>query len=220
MWWRFWQWNRRDADLDEELAHDLSLETEERVQSGMSYPDAECASRKDFGNVLLVKEATRDVWIWRSLEILTQDLRYAVRTLRRSPGFAATSILALTLGVGVNTAIFTIFDQIAFRPLPVKDGDRIVAIYETFYGRVDRKMHGNIHMLSYSEFLNYQNHNQVFREIAAYADVRHLTLAGTQPEPVSGLLVTHDYFRVLGAAPELAGRFSAKNFHRLILSPC
>src|SRR5438128_1829724 len=147
MEWRFWRWKRRDAELDEEIAHDLLLEAEERARSGISRRDAECASRKDFGNVLLVKEATREVWAWR--------------TLRQSPGFAATSIMALALGVGVNTAIFTIFDQIAFRPLPVKDGDRIVGLYETFHGQFDRNMHGNIHMLSFPEFVNYQAHNRV-----------------------------------------------------------
>lgn len=207
MTWRFWHRRNRDAELDEEIAHDLLLETEEGVRSGMSRGEAERASRQDFGNVLLTTEATRQIWAWRTLEILAQDLRYAARTFRHSPGFAATSVLALALGIGANTAIFTVFDQIAFRPLPVKDGDRIVGIYETFHGRFDRNMHGNIHMLSYPEFLNYQAHNRVFTEFAAYAEIRHLSLAGTQPEPISGLLVTPGYFRVLGADTGLGRTF-------------
>src|SRR5258708_34507312 len=97
MWWSFWRRNRSDAKLDEEIAHDLTLETEERVHSGMSRQDAERASRKDFGNVLLVKEATRKVWTWTSIETLVQALRYAARTLREGHGFAVTSILALAL---------------------------------------------------------------------------------------------------------------------------
>ncbi len=110
------------------------------------------------------------MWTWTSIETLVQDLRYAARTLRQSPGFAVTSILALSLGIGVNTAIFTVFDEIAFRPLPIKDGDRIVGIYQTFHGRFERGVHGNIHLISYPEFLNYQAHNRVFTDIAAYAD--------------------------------------------------
>jgi putative ABC transport system permease protein len=127
--------------------------------------------------------------------------------LRQSPGFAATAVLAVALGVGVNTAIFTIFDQIAFRPLPLKDGDRIVGVYETFHGRFDRNMHGNIHMLSYPEFLNFKAHNRTFTDIAAYAEVRRLTLAGAQPEAVSGMLVTDDYFRVMAATAAVGRTF-------------
>jgi macrolide transport system ATP-binding/permease protein len=128
-----------------------------------------------------------------------QDLRYAARTFRRSPGFAATAVIALALGIGVNTAIFSIFDQMAFRPLPVKDGDRLVGVYETFRGTFSRNMHGNIHMISYPELVKYEEHNQVFTGMAAYANVRALTLAGAQPEAVLGLLVSRNYFRVLGA---------------------
>ena len=210
MWWRIWNRKRRDDDLDAEIAHDLLLETEERIQEGMPRREAESASRKDFGNVLLVKETTREIWAWRTLEILAQDLVYAVRALRRSPGFAVASILALALGVGVNSAIFTIFDEIAFRPLPIPGGDRVVGIYETFHGQFNRNMHGNSHMLSYSEFQNYQAHNRVFTEMAAYAQVRRLTLAGAQPERVSGVLVTENYFRILGGRMAMGRAFAGE----------
>src|SRR5215471_13661960 len=101
--WRFWRLKRRDAELEEEIAHDLWLDAEERVAAGLSPADAERASRKDFGNVALIKEAAREAWTWRTFEILAQDLRYAVRTLRRSPAFAATAITTLALGIGVNS---------------------------------------------------------------------------------------------------------------------
>ena len=210
MEWRFWRWKRRDREIEEEIAHDLLLETEENIGSGMPRREAEMASRRDFGNVLRAQEETREVWVWRSLEILAQDLRYAARMLRQSPGFAATAILTLALGVGANTAIFTVFDEMAFRPLPVKDGERIVAIYESFHGRFDRNMHGNIHMLSYGEFVNYRARNQVFTEMAAYAEVRRLTLGSTPPEAVAGLLATEDYFRVLSAGTALGRTFTAE----------
>src|SRR5207247_943284 len=149
MWWKIWERKRRETDLDEEIAHDLALDADQRVREGVSLEDARRASRRDFGNVTLVKETTRGVWGWIWVEVLLQDLRYAWRTLRKSPAFAATAIVALALGIGVNTAMFTIFDQVALRPLPVKDGDRLVGIFETFHGRFSRTMYGSTHMLSY-----------------------------------------------------------------------
>jgi len=209
MQWLFWRRRNREAELEEEIAHDLWLDAQERARSGQDVAEAERASRKDFGNVLLIKEATREIWTSRTLEVAAQDLRYTVRTLRHSPAFATTAVLTLALGLGVNTAMFTIFDQIAFRPLPIADGGRVVAIYESFRGTFDRKIHGNSHMLSYHEFREYESQNHVFSEIAAYADIRQLTLDSGEPEPVSGVLVTHDYFKVLRAKIALGRSFAA-----------
>jgi putative ABC transport system permease protein len=194
---------KKQSDLDDEIAHDLALDAAQRVREGASPEQASRESRRDFGNVTLAKEDTRAAWGFLWVEVLLQDLRYAARTLRRSPGFAATAIATLALGIGVNTAIFTIFDQIAFRPLPIPDGDRLVGINESFHGRFSRSMYGNIHMLSYPELQYYAAHNHVFTSIAAYTSVRGLSLAATPPESLSGLLVTGDYFRVLGGRPAL-----------------
>jgi hypothetical protein len=195
--WSFWKRKQRERDLDDEIAHDLALNAEERVHEGASREEAVHASRRDFGNLALVKEETRRVWGWMWLEVLVQDLRYAARTLRKSPAFAATAIVALALGIGVNTACFTIFDQVAFRPLPIPDGDRIVAISESFHGRFSRTMHGNLHLLSYPELVYYAEHNRVFMHMAAFAAAKGLALDGTPPEIVFGYLVSGDYFRML-----------------------
>jgi hypothetical protein len=150
--WSFWKRKQRERDLDDEIAHDLALNADERAREGAPMEEAVRESRRDFGSVAIVKEETRGVWGWVWLEVFLQDIRYGVRTLRKSPGFAVTAVVALALGIGVNTACFTIFDQIAFRPLPIPDGDRLVAVSESFQGRFSRKMHGNIHLLSYPEF--------------------------------------------------------------------
>ena len=212
MWFSFWRRKRRDEDLDEEIAHDLMLETEKRVREGMSPEEAAKTSRKDFGNVSLVKETTREAWGWRRIEELTQDLRYAFRTLRGSPAFAFTAIATLALGIGANSAIFSIFDQVAFRPLPVKDGQQLVGVYESFHGRYSRHVYGNVHLISYPEFLNYLAQNRVFTGMAAYAEVGDLTLAGSTPESIGGLLVSQDYFSTLGGKAALGRTFSADEF--------
>lgn len=102
--WRFWRWRQRDNDLNDEFAHDLAAATEERVRSGISRAEAELASRRDFGNVSLLKEDVREIWIWASLQRLSQDVRYGWRTLRSDLLFTSMAVLSLALGIGANTA--------------------------------------------------------------------------------------------------------------------
>src|SRR5918999_5902045 len=109
--WTFWR-KRRDTDLDDEIAYDLALDAEERVRSGTSREEAERASRRDFGNVGLVKEGIREMWGWTSFERLGQDLRYGWRTLRKNPLFTSMAVLSLALGIGANTAIYSFMDAI------------------------------------------------------------------------------------------------------------
>ena len=110
--WRFWRWKQRDKDLSDEIAHDLAAEAEERVRSGTPRVDAEFASCRDFGNTSLVKEDLRDIWIWASLQRLSQDIRYGWRTLRSNLLFTSMAVLSLALGIGANTAIYSVVDAI------------------------------------------------------------------------------------------------------------
>src|SRR5580700_889926 len=119
MRWDFWRRKRRESDLDDEIAYDLALDAEERIRSGVTRQEAEWASRRDFGNVLLLKEGMREMWGWTSLERLGQDLGYGWRTLRKNQLFATMAVLSLALGIGANTAIFSFMDAILMRALPV-----------------------------------------------------------------------------------------------------
>lgn len=196
-----------EQEFSAELESHLALLQEEFERRGMSPHEARRQARLKLGGADQTRELYHDARTFSWLDQLARDLRYAIRQLLRSPGFATTAILTLALGIGANSAIFTVFDEVAFRPIPVKDGARVMGVYESFRGQYSRNVFGNIHMLSYSEFQNYQAHNHVFSVMAAYADARGLSLEGERPTPVSGLLVTDNYFSVLGVTPALGRTF-------------
>src|SRR5262245_39267734 len=132
MSWRLWRRKQCETDLDDEIAHDLALDTEERIRAGVAREEAKLASRRDFGNVLLLKEVIREMWGWTSLQRLGQDLRYGWRTLRKNPLFATMAVLSLALGIGVNTAIFSFMDAILIRALPVqRPGELVILNWRT-----------------------------------------------------------------------------------------
>ena len=120
----------KDDDLAREIETHLELEAEERVADGASEDEARDAARRAFGNVLRVREDARAVWTAPWLDHLHQDLRYAARSLRKTPGFTAAAILTVALGIGANTAIFTVVNSILLRPLPFPESGRVVRLFE------------------------------------------------------------------------------------------
>src|SRR5271165_6288352 len=123
-------WRRRNLynDLAEEMRAHVEEKREQFIREGMSREEATHAARRAFGNATLIEERGREAWQWPRLESLMADARFALRQLRKSPGFAATAILTLALGIGANTAIFTLIDSIMLRPLPYPQQEKLMRI--------------------------------------------------------------------------------------------
>jgi hypothetical protein len=137
---------------------------------------------------------------------LWQDVRYSIRTFRKQPGFAIVAVLALALGIGVNTGIFTILNAIALRPLPVADAGRVVSVYQSFRGKINRNANGSISYFSYPEYLNYRDNNHVLSGLAVSANAP-ASLGGADARHIEGQVV--NFFTVLGRSPILGREFSA-----------
>jgi hypothetical protein len=121
---------RQNDELDEEVRSHLRLAVEDRIARGESPEQAEQNAAREFGNVIVVKETTRDMWGWMWIDEWRQDLAYAFRALRKAPAFTAVAVLTLMIGVGANTAMFSIVQAVVLRPLPLPDSDRLVALRE------------------------------------------------------------------------------------------
>ena len=127
-WRRYLERSRRDRELAQEIAHYIAQETEDNIARGMTPADARLAALRRFGNRQTVREAVYRMNSVNWLEVVVQDLRYGLRQLRRRPGFALAAIVSLALGIGANTAIFTMVDQIMLRLLPVEKPHELVRL--------------------------------------------------------------------------------------------
>ncbi len=194
MSFRFW-WSKRDEELEEEIQSHLRMAADERADRGEAVKDAELSARREFGNIEMVKEVTREAWGWKMISDLAQDARFGLRMLGRNRGFTTVGVLTLALGIGANTAIFSLIEAAMLRMLPVKDPQQLVLV-GNFNGEQA------IDSFSYPQFTFMREHSRS-SNMFAYADI-HLNLsAGDVTEDASGLLVSEDYFSVLGLQPFL-----------------
>src|SRR5580692_10579862 len=127
-----WSALRRKDDLSEELESHIKMAIADRIARGESPAEAHRAATREFGNVPLVADVTRERWGWLRLENFVQDIRYALRQLWKTPGFTATAILTLALGIGANTAIFTLVNAMLLKNLPVADPNALARIGDAY----------------------------------------------------------------------------------------
>ena len=196
---KWWRRQKQERDLDRELRAHLDLEAEERRDSGFRPDDARYAAQRNLGNTLQLKETVREVWGWTWVEQIAQDLIYALRLLRKSPGFSAVAILSLTLGIGANTAIFGLIDALVFKSLPVRDPRSLLFLAKQTQRGLDTAFY-------YETYARLSSGQPFLQELAAYTDqIRMNVIVTGDPEPVMGQLVSGNYFDVLGVPPA-AGR--------------
>jgi predicted permease len=186
-----------DRDLREQFAAHLDEATDAYIQQGLSPDAARRAARLDFGSVAGAVEACRDAR-GRWFGDLSADVRYGLRTLRRTPGFAAIAVLSLAMGIGANTAIFSVVNALMFRPRSVADPDRIVELF------VGDRSHP-YETTSYPSYIDLRDRNEVLTGLAGYGIVQFTLAAGDDVEQVWGEAVSANYFDVLGVRP-LTGR--------------
>jgi hypothetical protein len=189
MWWR----RKRNAELNREIESHLDLEAEE--QNGDRH-----AARKAFGNATLVKEDTRAAWGRTMLERLAQDVRYAVRCLRKKPAFTVVAIASLALGIGANTAIFAVVNGVLLRPLPYPEPERLVRLWETL---PKRNITANV--VNAWNFLDWRERTSSFEAIAAMQALSANLTGQGEPVSVRAIQVSTTFFSILGVQP-LIGR--------------
>ncbi|MPY91260.1 MAG: FtsX-like permease family protein [Luteitalea sp.] len=193
--------NRSDHDFSEEIQAHLQIEADRLVQEGMERQEAMAAARRAFGNETRSRERFYESSRWMWLDHLTRDLQYALRQVRRSPVSAATIILSLALGIGANTAIFSLADQALLRVLPVEKPEELVLL--EWDGSFVGDWNGNGNMLSHPLFRELRDENDVFTDMfARHPEDVHLS-TGEQSAPVRADIVSGSYFSTLGVQPAL-----------------
>jgi len=190
-------------DLAEEIQSHLEMEKQEHVESGMPADEAHYAALRRFGNVTLTQERSREMWGWRSLAALLQDLKYGARLLLASPSFTVVAVLTLALGIGANTAIFSVVNGVLLRPLPYPEPDRIVLLGLIYRGEAKSTN------FSAKQFDFWKTHRDPFQDLAATTSVGFNLGGVSRPERVRALRVSTGYFRVMGVRPSLGREFLA-----------
>jgi predicted permease len=194
---------RFDRELEEEMQFHLEMQAEENQENGLDAKEARHAARRQFGNATLLRETSREMWGWASIERLLQDVRFAVRILRRNPGFTLVAVLTLALGTGINTSTFSFVDRLLLRPLPFPQSEQLFSVCY----HPDNSTEITYSGMSYPDYLYYRDHNDVLSGLAAYSSTEADAEFGEESEKLAGEIVSANYFSVLGVRPALGRTF-------------
>ena len=148
-----------DSDLEEEMRLHLELRQQQQIECGMTPDDARAAARRRFGNITSLREKSHLAWGWEWFEQLMQDMWYGLRTFRSNPTFALVAILTLALGIGANTAIFSVVNGVLLRPLPYGNPGRLTMVWE-------KGTDGTIDNVGYATYLDWKAQSKSFEQLA------------------------------------------------------
>jgi MacB-like periplasmic core domain len=205
--------NRNSQHLDDEIQFHLDQQIAENLAAGMSPQDARCAAMRTFGNPTVLKEETRDTWGWLRLEQVALDLRYGLRMLVKNPGFTVVAVLTLALGIGANTAIFSLMNALMLRTLAVKNPAQLVLFGEGKWGGIqDEVPNRSWQLFSFLFYRRVQRDNSVFSDVMAISSMSsspHGTIGeSAETEEIDFQLVSGTYFSTLGVSPILGRSFT------------
>ncbi len=199
--------DRRALDgLDQDIRDHIERETDENIARGMTPEEARRQALLAFGNPAIVSENARAVWVWSWLDEIRQDVRYALRTLRRSPGFAFVAILTLGVGIGATTAVYSVVDTVLLRPLPFDAADRLVRIVENI-PRPEPKLPPFQRGVTYQEFLEWRARTTTLSDLGGIAPSIAMVRTADGTARLWGANISAGWFSTLGARPLLGRTF-------------
>src|SRR5262245_41158198 len=190
-----------ERELDEEMRNHIGQQTEQNIRLGMNPEEARYAARKAFGGVEQAKERSRDARGLRLLQDNGQDLRYGARMLLKNPGFTLIAICTLALGIGANTAIFSVMNAVLIRSLPYAQDERLVILWGKSQDNAQER-------IDQGNFFDWKEQNSVFADMAAFYDMRMNLTGDVEPEEIPGQRITANLFSVLGINPILGRTFT------------
>ena len=197
----FWRRYRQQIELEQEMQVHLQMAMNDRIDRGESAESAQQGARREFGNVALVQQVTRDQWGWRWLEESLQDLRYGVRMLRKNPGFTLIAILTLALGIGANTAIFSVVNGVLLNPLPYPHPEQLVTLHES-------KPNFEFGSISFPNFRDWRKDNHTFSSMAISRRFAFSLTGIGEAEQLPGRFISSEFFSTVGVNPVLGRAFA------------
>jgi predicted permease len=199
---RIFRRHRMTADLSEELQQHLEEKAAALEAQGMPREEAIHAARRAFGNATLIEQRSREIWLWVWMDNLLRDLRFALRQLRKSPGFTITAVLTLALGIGANLAMFTVIDAVLLRPLPYADSDRLVTLDE-----LDSKKESTFGVI-YPDAMEWINNAKKLSGLALFSTNSNFLKGPATTEQVATIQATPNLFSLLGVQPKLGRTYT------------